>query len=442
MKILLVEDERITRIAMRDNLSNAGHNVTICADGEEGLLTLKKKKFDLVITDLKLPNASGLDILAEAKNIDGLKVIIMTAFATVENAIEALRLGAYDYLIKPFAPEELLNIVENLNDFHKVVKENRKLKERIDQHEARDIIGQSPAMIQMKQTIEIASDGDYTVLVEGESGTGKELVARAIHRRSSRKKKPFVAINCCAIPETLFESELFGHVRGAFSGADKNHAGYFERAKGGVLFIDDIDDMQMNLQAKILRVIQEREIERVGGNQSIPIDIRIIAATKKDLKQLVAEGKFRDDLYYRLNVVPISIPKLSDRKDDIQLLVEHFLKKHGAPQEFVISPEILPILMRYDWPGNVRELENIVERIIALPSIDLSDILIPQSNVVDDVSQYSDLPTFPLNLHEYVTEFENSVIDKALEHADNNLAATARILQIPRSTLRSKLEKR
>ena len=445
MRILLVEDERMTRVALTGTLRKAGYDVTPCADGEAGLAALATATFDIVLTDLSLPGADGLAILACAKQASpDTKVLIMTAYASTETAVAALRQGAYDYLTKPFQPDDVLNRIGHLARLRSVELENRALKRHLAGLGERPIIGGSRAMEQVRRTIETIAPGDHTVLVLGASGTGKELAARAIHDRSGRASGPFVAINCAAIPETLLESELFGHRRGAFTGAERDHAGYFARAHGGTLFIDDIDDLPLGIQVKLLRVIQEREIEPVGAGRSTPIDIRLVTATKADLAQLVAERRFREDLYYRLNVIPLRLPPLRDRREDIPALVEHFVRRRGRSDDLLLDQERFAVLMAHDWPGNVRELENVVERMLALPGIPVRELFDaplrraahwPAGAVVAGDGPAPDYVS-------YMQDCEDRLLRDVMSRSGGNISAAAKLLGLPRSTLRSKLEKR
>ncbi len=443
MRILLVEDERMTRVALSGTLRREGYEVTPCADGDAGLAALDAERFDVVLTDLNLPGADGLQILTKSRTVQPqAKVIIMTAYGSTETAIAALRQGAHDYVTKPFQPDDVLNRIGHIARLASVEQENRALRRRIA-GPGRPIIGSSPAIERVRGTIDAIAGGEHTVLVSGPSGTGKELAARAIHDRSARADGPFVAVNCGAIPETLLESELFGYRKGAFTGADRDHDGYFARAKGGTLLIDDIDDMPMGVQVKLLRVIQEREVEPLGAGRALPIDIRLIAATKKDLAGLVAEGRFRQDLYYRLNVIPLQLPTLRERREDIPALVEHFAARRGGGS-VRLDEAGFAALMAHDWPGNVRELENVVERMQALPGVpvrDLFDTPLRGSAPADDDVQAApaggDLPSF----QEYMQACEDRLLREALARAGGNISAAAKLLDLPRSTLRSKLEK-
>lgn len=445
MRILLVEDERMTRVALTGTLRKAGYEVTACADGDAGLAALAAANYDIVLTDLSLPGADGLAILARAKQLSPeTKVLIMTAYASTETAVAALRQGAYDYLTKPFQPDDVLNRIGHLARLRSVELENRALKRHLTGLGERPIIGSSRVMEQVRRTIDTIAPGDHTVLILGASGTGKELAARAIHDRSSRASGPFVAINCAAIPETLFESELFGHRRGAFTGADRDHAGYFARAHGGTLFIDDIDDLPLGIQVKLLRVIQEREMEPVGAGRSVSIDIRLITATKADLAQMMSERRFREDLYYRLNVIPLRLPELRDRREDIPMLVEHFVRRRGRSDNLLLDKERFAVLMAHDWPGNVRELENVVERMLALPGIPVHELFDaplrrPAATAPGVfVSDREDLPTYG----SYMQDCEDRLLRDVMARSGGNISAAAKLLGLPRSTLRSKLEKR
>jgi DNA-binding NtrC family response regulator len=444
MRILLVEDERTSRISLARMLVKQGDEVTACETGTEGLARLQGERFDVVITDLRLPGADGMEILQAAKAINAeCVVIMMTAFATVQSAVEALKLGAHDYLMKPFSPEELLHKLAKVRKLHEVLSENVRLRKRIARFEDRVIVGNSPAVRKLREIIRVVAARDCTVLVQGESGTGKELVARSLHAQSTRRHEPFVAFSCAVIPETLLESELFGHEKGAFSGAVSRQVGYFERAHGGTVFMDDIDDVPLPLQVKLLRLLQEREVQRVGGQKPIAVDIRVICATKVDLDDLVREKRFREDLYYRLNIVPVSVPPLRDRREDIAVLVEHFLDKHGA-DETVRSrmPKLMDEMMTYDWVGNVRELENVVQRIIALPDLDRLDL----GRRGTDRAAFPGWPVGldsgrPIPYQVYMEKIDRELLLLALKRCSHNVSQAAKMLDLPRSTLRSKMEK-
>ena len=442
MRVLLIEDEKLTRISLGNILRKQGDEVELCETGIQGLEQIDKQTWDLVITDLRLPKTNGMDILKKVKEIQPkCAVIVITAFATIETAVESLKLGAYDYLTKPFEPDKLLQIVNHIRQFREVSMENKKLKKKIQKMSANKVIGNSVIMTKLLQTAKAVATNDYTILIQGESGTGKEVIAKYIHENSNRKKNPFVPINCAVIPETLLESELFGHEKGSFSGAIKQHIGYFERANGGTIFIDDIDDFPYPLQVKLLRVLQERELVRIGGHETIKVDVRVICATKVDLMDKVKKNEFRDDLYYRLNIIPLNLPPLKDRKEDIPGLIRHFLEKRGLPHDtLVLNADQLMKLQQYNWPGNVRELENIVERLLALSQVGALD-----ERVFDTLKNTTELEKSPAKdyppLVEYLAACEEEIIHWALDHSNGNISKAAEKLEIPRSTLRSKMEK-
>lgn len=449
MKILIVEDERMTRVALTDVLRKEGHEVVPCPDGHVGMEALTSASFDLVLTDLNLPGPDGLAILQAASgHHPAPRVIIMTAYASTETAVEALRMGAHDYVTKPFQTDEILTRVRNIGHLHEVEQENRVLKARIASEYEHNIVGNSPSIQHLNETILTVAPGQYNVLIQGPSGTGKELVAHAVHDHSTRAEGPFVAVNCSAIPDTLMESELFGYRKGAFTGADRDHQGYFARAEGGSLFLDEIDDLPMGVQAKLLRVIQEKEIEPVGGGATQKVDFRLIAATKKDLKQLALEGQFREDLYYRLNVIPLLLPTLNTRKEDIPALVDHFARKLGRHDQFTLTRESYDAMMSYDWPGNVRELGNVVERMLALPDVPVSQLLDginkPEQSQTSRKENHLPLPDLAddaLDYRTHMQQCEDRLLEWALSKAEGNISSAAKLLGLPRSTLRSKLEK-
>ena len=390
----------------------------------------------------------GLELLRRIKQkFADIEVILMTAYSTVANAVEALKLGAYDYLTKPFATTEMLLILERIQAHRRLVTENIRLRNRIRHEGIGRLVGASAPMRKLADTIDAVAAGEYTVLICGESGTGKELVAEAIHQRSARSKGPFVKVSCAALSETVLESELFGHEKGAFTGADRRHEGRFERSSGGTIFLDDIDDFPLPLQVKLLRTLQEKEIERVGGAAAIAVDLRVIAATKVDLRELVQQGCFREDLYYRLNIVPVEIPPLRRRRDDIPLLVQHFLAKH-APQrpDLKLSATALQRLSVWSWPGNVRELENCVQRLVALSRsdhLDLNDLPaeylvgpaeFPEPLVLPGSDEHTDLEAV-------MRRTECDLLCWALEQEDGNQSRAAARLGLARSTFCSKLKK-
>ncbi|NUN71304.1 MAG: sigma-54-dependent Fis family transcriptional regulator [Bacteroidetes bacterium] len=443
-KLLIIEDEKITRTLLSDILTLEGYEVHTAEDGDEGMRIFRTELPAIVITDLRLPKMNGIDILtAIRESAPECKVILITAYASVDTAVRSLKIGAYDYLTKPFSPEKLIAILRNIDQLQSVMSENEELKSRLQTLEDKSIIGTSPAMARVLQTIRQIAHNDSTVLIEGESGTGKELVARALHTASVRRAQPFVTVSVSSIPESILESELFGHEKGSFTGAIKQHIGYFERANNGTLFIDDIDDFPLTVQVKLLRVIQERELTHIGGSQIIPIDVRIICATKLDLRAKVADKSFREDLYYRLNIIPLKLPPLRERKEDIPLLVEHFFRKHRADDKIMLlTGAIYQKLQAYHWPGNVRELENIVERMIALSFsgqidatvIDLDRRAEDRSAGPEDLSRYS-------SFEEYIQSKEKIILEWALEQTGSSITDAAKLLNIPRTTLTSKLSR-
>jgi DNA-binding NtrC family response regulator len=361
VKVLLADDEKAIAVTLGDALRNAGHDVTVVNDGNAAAAAVDGNAFDVVVSDVRMPGMDGMAVLRRAKGKDArTEVILVTGFGTVESAVEAMKAGAFHYVQKPFYNEDVVALLKR-------VEELRALRPRAEEPVAMEgIVGAADSMKQVFDLLRKAAPSDASVLIEGESGTGKELVARAVHNLSPRRGKPFVPISCAAIPETLLESELFGHEKGAFTDAKDRKIGRFERADGGTVFLDDVDDMPLAMQVKLLRVLQEREIERLGGQRPIAVDLRVVTATKVDLQDSVREGEFREDLYWRLNVVGILLPPLRERPGDVRVLAEHFVRLYGRGKPFRIPDEVLDEMQRYFWPGNVRELENAVERAIAL----------------------------------------------------------------------------
>jgi DNA-binding NtrC family response regulator len=448
--ILIVEDEKSTRDTMFDLLSEAGYEVHGAEDGEEAIEMVNKYSFNLVITDLKMPKGDGLQVLEQVKKIDSQTIVIIcTGYGTVDTAVRAMRLGAYDYITKPIKAEEMKLVVQKALDYQRLQAENVLLQKQLKaKYRFKNLIGDSDIMQQTFQFIEKIAMTNSTVLVYGESGTGKELVARAIHYNSDRRNEPMVPVNCGAIPEDLLESELFGYEKGAFTGALKTRIGRFELANGGTVFLDEIGDMSPALQVKILRVLQEHEFERVGGVKSIKVDIRVIAATHRDLEKAVDQGVFREDLFYRLNVIPITIPPLRERKSDIPLLIHHFIEKYnrGKKQNMKgISPEAIKYFMRYTWPGNVRELENIIERLVILKG---EGILEPEDlpekllgTGWEDRVPSIDIPDSGISFNTAVSEFEKELILRALNKTNWVKNRAAKLLQLKRTTLVEKMKK-
>ena len=446
-RLLVVDDEEPQRVMLANILGRAGFEVVAAADGRQALEQLGDGGFDLLLTDQRMPAMDGLELLEQARRIDpGLPVVLMTAFGTVSTAVEAMKRGAADYLTKPFERDELLLVIEKslrqsrLEDEVATLRGELRNRYKLDQ-----IVGAAPPMQEVFSLIERVSCTDVPVLITGESGTGKELVARAIHQGSNRAEGPFVALNCAAVPETLLESEFFGHEKGAFTGAVRTHRGRFEQAGGGTLLLDEIGAMRVDLQAKLLRAIQEREIQRLGSMTTRSVDVRILAATGEDLEQAIRDKTFREDLYYRLNVVPIQLPALRERPEDIPLLVDHFLGlaagKMGR-EAATITPEAIEQLQRHAWPGNIRELENCIERMLVLsrgPRITVED-LPPQvrkgAEAGSGVNGF-DLPAEGVRL----VELERSLIEQALDRSRGSLGRAARLLGLSYKTLQYRVRK-
>lgn len=441
--ILIADDEQEIRESLSIVLREEGYQCTTVADGQEAIEALKEHSFDILITDLKMPNADGLEVLDEAlqRSSDTLTVII-TAHATVETAIQALRKGAADYILKPLDFDEVIIRIEKLLKQKKLIRENNYLRSQIDrEYNFNHIIGESPAMKEVYRMVKRVSEANSNVLITGPSGTGKELVARAIHSNSSRSSKPFIAINCGAIPKELIESELFGHKKGAFTGAISDKDGVFTAANKGSVFLDEVGEIPLGQQVNLLRVIQEREVKPIGSNQTVSFDTRIIAATNKDLEQEVENGNFREDLYYRLNVVEIPLPTLQQRREDIPLLAHHFLNKYSRELNRPvkgISSDAMSALMSYEWKGQVRELENIIERTVLLGSGDFINFEDLPNSIRNTEGTY----TFdPNSLEEAVQNFEKHHIMSVLKQTEGNKTEAARLLGIDPSTLYRKMEK-
>ncbi|MDH4100918.1 MAG: sigma-54 dependent transcriptional regulator [Nitrospirota bacterium] len=447
-KILIVDDERSMRDLLLIMLKREGYDVTVAETGEEALAALKREIFDLVITDIKMPRITGLDILKAVKEVSPDTLVIMiTAFASAETAVEAMKIGAYDYITKPFKVDEIKLVIKNAIEKKLLKDENRRLKQEIAiRHGYEGFVGGSEVMKKVFALIAKVADSKSTVFITGESGTGKELVARAIHHNGVRKERPFVTVNCGALPEALLESELFGHMKGSFTGAIDNKAGLFEVADGGSIFLDEIGDMPLPLQVKLLRVLQEREFKRVGGTADIKVDVRVIAATNRDLKGQVAKGEFREDLYYRLNVIPIALPSLRERREDIPALVEHFLAKYSAGGERKrIAPDALQRLMDCEWKGNVRELENVIERAVALsdgPLIKTDYLPEPAPSERGAVVAAVDVSAErPVDLEKIVEDLEVEFLTKALDKAHGVKTDAAKLLGLSFRSFRHRLKK-
>ncbi|GBC80960.1 Transcriptional regulatory protein ZraR [bacterium HR10] len=437
IRILIVDDEAIVRESLGNWLREEGYTVDVAGSGKETLQKLAESSYDIFLIDIKMPGMDGLQLQRRIREIaPEASIIIMTAYASVETAVEAMKQGAYDYIVKPFDPDQLEHIIRNAVERKRLVAENVRLRERIQEMALfHEIVGQSAAIQRVLEQIRLVAMSDTTVLIRGESGTGKELVARAIHANSPRRYMPIVIVNCGALAEGVIESELFGHEKGAFTGAHYRRKGKFELADGGTLFLDEIGDISLKTQVDLLRVLEEKKIFRVGGNTPIPVDFRLIAATNKDLEALVAEGRFREDLYYRLNVFSITIPPLRERREDIPLLAEHFLKKFAQSMNkpiLGISPEALALLERYDWPGNVRELQNAIERAVLV----CRGREIRPEDLPLQVNEARGQP-----VGKTLAEVERQHIQRILQETRWNISQAARLLGIDRVTLYNKIRK-
>jgi DNA-binding NtrC family response regulator len=449
-KILIIDDTTYVLDLLADFLKSRGFEVDCAANGEQGIAALGRDAYDLVMTDLKMPGADGMDVLRFAINHCPETIcIIMTGHGTIKNAVEAVRSGAYDYLTKPIDLEEIMIAVQRAIEFRNLKRENILLRNQLrKKYKFENIVGDSPAMQKVFQTIEKVADTDSTIMILGESGTGKELVARAIHYNSSRSKGPLVPVNCAAIPSELLESELFGHEKGAFTNAIRTRVGRFELAQGGTIFLDEIGDMDPVLQSKLLRVLQDRSFERIGGTRTIQVDIRVITATHRNLRELVEQGRFREDLYYRLNVIPITIPALREHKSDIPLLIQHFLTQFIRTKNRQIQgidAEATRKLMEYDWPGNIRELENMIERIVILTNneiITLADLPERIQNIQPkDQGLPFEIPEEGISLDSAVNEFERRLILQALARTGWVKNKAAQLLNLNRTTLIEKIKR-
>lgn len=445
VNILVVDDDQDTRELLREVLSEEGYRVLTSGSGEEALEIGKQELFDVIISDMRLgPNLDGLDVLRAYKSVQPeSEVILITAFGTMETAIEAVKAGAFDYISKPFKIDEVLLQVQRALGNRNLVRENRNLKRQLGtQVQLSSLVGRSPKMLDIYKKIAMIADSRSTVLIYGESGTGKELVAKAIHYNGLRADQRFYAVNCGALTESLLETELFGHVRGSFTGAIENKRGIFEAASGGTVFLDEVSEMSPALQVKLLRTLEEQEVRRIGSNQPIKIDVRIIAASNCNLGEWVEDGRFRQDLYYRLRVIEMELPPLRDRLEDIPLLVEQFLKKFGNQrnQNYSISPRALSALMSYSWPGNVRELENALESAVAL---NRSGVIIPEDlpPKVREESQNGQRPEDFYSRLPSLDEMEKRYLAHVLKVTGGNKAKSAAILGINRRTLYRKVDK-
>ncbi len=446
-KVLIVDDESGMRHMLSVLLEREGYSIDTAQNGKEGLDKIKSNEYALVLCDIRMPEMDGLTFLESTKSLNKqLPVIMMSAFGNVDTAIEAMKKGAYDYVSKPFKADEILIRLQRLTDQETLMFENQSLKRVLHQETSfSNIIARSPRMLDIFDTIRKIADYKTTVLITGESGSGKELIARAIHFNSPRSNKPFIAINCSAIPETLLESELFGYVKGSFTGANKDKKGLFEEASGGTLFLDEVGDLPLSLQVKLLRAIQEEEIRRVGDTKTMKIDVRLITATLKNLGEEIKKGGFREDLYYRLNVLPIHLPPLRERKEDIPLLADTFLSRFSKEMDKKVkklSPEALQALTDYSWPGNVRELENTIERAMVLETEEeLRPESLPDSVRNVEVNPAIRAAASELSIKKMMVIMEQELIKKALEKTGGNRTWAAKLLEISHRALLYKIKR-
>lgn len=446
--LLFVDDEPALRSLMAERLAERGFEVAQADSGEQALQLLEQFAFDVVVTDLRMPGIDGTQVIGAALDrYPSIVGIVITGYGTVKDAVDAIKRGAADFVAKPFQFDELMHVLQKALEQRRLKSENAYLRSQLEErYKFGGILGKSRPMLALFQMLETVARSNSTILITGETGTGKEVVARAIHHGSPRRAHRFVALNCSAIPETLLEAELFGHVRGAFTGAVGMRQGRFEQAHKGTLFLDEVGTMSTALQMKLLRSLQEREFERVGDNQTIKVDVRVIGATNSDLAAMVKAGSFREDLYYRLNVIPIELPPLRDRRDDIPLLVQHFLGKFGGAATLHLSQGAMRRLMAYAWPGNVRQLENAVERAVALSAgreqIEVSD-LPPEIQMSPEpvISPIVEFPEDGLDMPAYLSSIERELIQRSLERTGGNRNRAAELLKIKRTTLVEKLKR-
>lgn len=448
--VLIVDDEEIMRDILQTLLEREGSIVSLAASGEAGLELARSRSFDVAVVDVMMPGIDGIETLDELNKLDpDLPVILITAYASVENAIAAMKRGAFDYITKPFKNDKFLVVVRNAVERRRLVAENRTLREtlRAQSNQFSEIIGRSGTMRKVFDLIAQAAPSRTTILIEGESGTGKELVARALHANSSRSDRPCITVNSGSLPADLLESNLFGHVRGAFTGAVAPKKGLFELADRGTIFFDEIGSVPLDTQAKLLRVIQEREFMRLGGVDTIKVDVRIIAATNVDLKSMVENGRFREDLYYRLHVIKVELPPLRDRPEDVRLLVHHFIDKYGSENDkegLELTPDALDLMEEYDWPGNVRELENVIERAVVLATGDrIGPELIPDAVRTSRPFQIPEfvMPAEGISLKEVVAAFETQLIERTLVAAGGVQKRAAEMLNIKPTTLNEMIKR-
>ncbi len=461
--ILVIDDDPSVRNILEEFLKMKGFEVSVVADGEMGVELIQEKKIDLYLVDLVLPGMSGMEVLKKISSLNlTVPAIVITGFGAIETAVEAIKLGAFDYITKPFVLEELFLVVQRALDFSKLKKENFSLKRQLKQrYDYQGLIGNSPQMQKVYGLIKKISDTDATILIEGESGTGKELIAKTIHYNSSRAQEPFIPFNCAAIPKDLLESELFGHERGAFTGAINTRIGRFERANGGSILLDEIGELHPSFQVKLLRVLQEREFERVGGSKTIKVDVRILAATNKNLEKETKSGNFREDLFYRLNVIPLHIPPLRERLEDIPVLTDYFVQffsRKRKREPVKIEREVMDLFIRYSWPGNVREMENLIERMVILSDDQLLTVkdlphrfqelsTLSQGEGVEGFKKPGDssgevlLTDQGVNLNTLVEGMERNLINQALQKSQGVKSKAAELLGLKRTTLLEKIKK-
>ena len=434
--VLVVDDEDIVRESLRDWLSDVGYKVDVADSGEEALRIIRQKKNKIMLADLVMPGMDGIELMKKAREIvPSISTVIITAHGSIQTAITAIREGAYDYIEKPFCPEKVEHLVKNLVEHHDLIEKNISLRQRIkDRYHFEGITAKSPKMLKIIELVKTVAPTSATVLITGETGAGKEVVARAIHHQSQRRNKPFIATSCAALPESLLESELFGHEKGSFTGAVERKKGKFEAGDKGTLFLDEIGEINANTQIHLLRALEEKKITRVGSNEEIDVDARVITATNRDLKTLVKQGQFREDLYYRLKVVTINLPPLKERKEDILPLAEHFLKKYveeNNKDDNIFSPEVIKFMLHYSWPGNVRELENMIEH----------GVILSKNNVITMAELPQDI-IHPTPAEEKTIEAvtRNHILN-VLEETKGNISKAAEILGVRRMTLYNKLKK-
>ncbi|MEO8258496.1 MAG: sigma-54 dependent transcriptional regulator [Acidobacteriota bacterium] len=450
--LLLVEDEAALRTAIAEQLHDRGYRVEQAESGEAAIARLNEFAYDIVVTDLRLPGIDGSAVVdAAVARYPDIIAIVVTGYGTVKDAVEAIKRGAIDFVSKPFQIDELLHVLDSAIEQRRLRSENAYLRAQLDgRHRFEGIVGKSRAMTDLFQLLETVAATNSTLLITGETGTGKEIVARAIHHNGPRRMHRFVALNCSAIPETLLEAELFGHVRGAFTGASANRQGRLEQAHKGTLFLDEVGTMSPGLQMKLLRVLQEREFERVGDSQTTRVDVRVIAATNNDLGRMVADGRFREDLFYRLNVIPVQLPSLRERREDIPLLVRHFLERFAGGDgpsrpPLIVAQDAMRQLMGYAWPGNVRQLENAVERAVALSAgrtqIELGDLPQETRPSRELPSSTVALPAEGLDFERFVSGIERELIQQSLERTGGNKGQAAKLLHLKRTTLVEKLKR-